>query len=90
MCSYIVESAELIGSAKGPRGWMRVNAANVYYDHPYHAPLDHALTIDFLAPTGAIGDRVAVELSAESAWSLVEKILTALNHGEDAHGEWEE
>lgn len=90
MCSYIVESAELVGSAKGPRGWMRVNAANVYYDHPYHAPLDHALTIDFLSPSGAIGDRVAVELSAESAWSLVEKILTALNTGADAHSEFEE
>ena len=42
MCSYIVEKAKLLGSAKGPNGWMRIDAANVYYDHPFHAPLDHA------------------------------------------------
>ena len=43
MCSYIVEKAKLLGSAKGPNGWMRIDTANVYYDHPFHAPLDHAL-----------------------------------------------
>ena len=46
MCSYIVEKAKLLGSAKGPNGWMRIDTANVYYDHPFHAPLDHALGID--------------------------------------------
>ena len=34
MCSYIVEKAKLLGSAKGPNGWMRIDTANVYYDHP--------------------------------------------------------
>ena len=48
MCSYIVEKAKLIGSAKGANGWMRIDTANVYYDHPFHAPLDHALGIDFI------------------------------------------
>ena len=48
MCSYIVEKAKLQGSAKGPNGWMRIDTANVYYDHPFHAPLDHALGIDFI------------------------------------------
>ncbi len=42
MCSYIVRKAALTGSAKGPNGWMRIDTANVYFDHPYHAPLDHA------------------------------------------------
>ena len=42
---YIVEKAKLIGSAKGANGWMRIDTANVYYDHPFHAPLDHALGI---------------------------------------------
>ncbi len=42
MCSYIVEKAALTGSAKG-RGWMKIDTAHVYYDHPFHAPLDHAL-----------------------------------------------
>src|SRR5580704_16940879 len=48
MCSYIVEKAKLLGSAKGPNGWMRIDTANVYYDHPFHSPLDHALGIDFI------------------------------------------
>ena len=30
MCSHIVEKAKLMGSAKGPNGWMRVDTANVY------------------------------------------------------------
>ena len=39
MCSYIVEKAKLMGSAKGPNGWMRIDTANVYYDHPFHCLL---------------------------------------------------
>src|SRR5215471_7633543 len=67
MCSYIVEKARLLGSAKGPNGWMRIDTANVYYDHPFHAPLDHALGIDFINEAEGGRERVAVELSAESA-----------------------
>ena len=37
MCSYIVEKARLVGSAKGRKGWMKIDTANVYFDHPYHA-----------------------------------------------------
>jgi hypothetical protein len=85
MCSYIVEKAALIGSAKGPKGWMRIDTANVYYDHPYHAPLDHALGIDFVCEADGGRERVAVELSAESARALVEKILAALETGKAAH-----
>jgi len=29
MCSYIVEKAQVSGSAKGPSGWMRIDTANV-------------------------------------------------------------
>ncbi|HEY6994628.1 MAG TPA: DUF6295 family protein [Xanthobacteraceae bacterium] len=86
MCSYIVEKAKLFGSAKGPNGWMRVDTANVYYDHPFHAPLDHALGIDFINAAEGGRERVAVELSAESARELVQKILAALDTGEVAHG----
>jgi hypothetical protein len=86
MCSYIVEKAKLLGSAKGPKGWMSVDTANVYFDHPYHAPLDHALGIDFICEANGGRERVAVEISAESARELVAKILAALAHGEAAHG----
>jgi Family of unknown function (DUF6295) len=86
MCSYIVEKTALYGSAKGAKGWMRIDTANVYYDHPYHTPLDHALAIDFVNEAEGGLDRVAVELSAESALALVDKILAALKSGEVAHG----
>ena len=86
MCSYIVEKARVSGSAKGPTGWMRIDTANVYYDHPFHAPLDHALGIDFINEAEGGRERVAVELSAQSARDLVEKILAALASGEVEHG----
>jgi hypothetical protein len=85
MCSYIVEKAALFGSAKGTNGWMRIDTANIYYDHPYHTPLDHALAIDFVNEAEGARERVAVELSAESARALVEKILAALATGDAAH-----
>ena len=86
MCSYIVEKAKLQGSAKGPNGWMRIDTASVYYDHPFHAPLDHALGIDFINEAEGGHDRVAVELSAASARELAAKILAALASGEVEHG----
>ncbi|MEA2904561.1 MAG: hypothetical protein QOG83_2886 [Alphaproteobacteria bacterium] len=86
MCSYIVKKAALAGSAKGPRGWMRIDNANIYYDHPYHAPFDHALGIDFTNEAAGGRERVAVELSAEAARELVKQILAALENGEKEHG----
>jgi hypothetical protein len=85
MCSYIVEKASLVGSAKGRNGWMKVDTAHVYYDHPFHAPLDHALAIDFVNAAEGGRERVAVEISAESARDLVAKILAALESGEQEH-----
>ncbi len=85
MCTYITEQAAIKGSAKGAQGWMRVDRATVYYDHPVHAPFDHALNIDFVNSTGTAGERVAVELSAGSARALVQSILAALAEGEAAH-----
>jgi hypothetical protein len=85
MCSYIVEKARLIGSAKGTRGWMKIDTANVYYDHPWHAPLDHALAMDFVCEADGGRERVAVELSRESALELIEKIKAALEAGDVAH-----
>jgi len=88
MCSYIVEKARMLGSAKGPKGWMTIDTANVYYDHPYHAPLDHALGIDFICEANGGRERVAIEISAESALDLVNKIMAALASGDSAHGTW--
>jgi hypothetical protein len=85
MCTYITEKAEIFGSAKGPAGWMKIDSATIYYDHPFHAPLDHSLNIDLVDESAGAPVRVAIELSAESARALVEKILAALAEGEEAH-----
>ena len=86
MCSYIVEKAQVVGTAKGPNSaWMRIDTANVYFDHPYEAQLDHALCVDFICEADGGRERVAVEISRESAIELMEKIKAALDSGDIAH-----
>lgn len=87
MCTWITERSEIAGSGKGPSGWFRLSHANVYFDHPYHAPMDHTLNIDFVNEAIGPDARVAVELSPESARALVANILAALESGQEAHGE---
>ena len=55
-----------------------LRSATVYFDHPYHAPYEHTLNIDFANEELGPGSRVAVELSAESARELVRCIEAAL------------
>ena len=87
MCSYIIEKASLVGTAKGPGSdWRRIDTANVYYDHPYEAQLDHALCVDFVCEADGARERVAIEISRESALELIEKIKAALAIGDAAHG----
>ena len=78
MCTYNTEQTAVEGSAKGRAGWVPVTRATVYYDHPVHARADHALNIDLIDPTRSPGDRVALELTAESALALVDAIHAAL------------
>ena len=82
MCTMIVEQVEIDGSGKGRGGWFNLREANVSYDHPFNAPLEHALNIDFVNEAQGPGARVAVELSAEAARSLVETILNVLDRAE--------
>ncbi|MGH2354814.1 MAG: DUF6295 family protein [Chloroflexota bacterium] len=82
MCSWITEKTGIMAHGKGVSEWMPLTTANVYYDHPVSAPLDHALSIDFLNEAAGPGARVAVELSAESARALVRAIEAALAAGE--------
>jgi hypothetical protein len=79
MCTMIVDKVEIDGSGKGTSGWFTLNQANVSYDHPFDAPLEHALNIDFVNEAQGLGARVAVELSAEAAQSLVDTILSVLD-----------
>ncbi len=78
MCTWITEKTAVSAYGKGVPEWIELTTANVYYDHPVSAPLDHALIIDFLNEAAGPGARVAVELSAESARALVRAIEAAL------------
>jgi hypothetical protein len=78
MCTYSTERIPVQGSAKGAQGWFSPTTASVYYDHPVHAQAAHSLNIDFLAPEAGPGARVALELTAQTARSLVAAIEAAL------------
>jgi hypothetical protein len=78
----IVKQAEIDGSGKGANGWFKVRQVNVSYDHPYDAPLEHALNIDFVNEAEGPGARIAVELTLESARNLVEIIQAVLARAE--------
>ena len=74
----IATQVEIAGSGKAANGWVPLGRAYVSYDHPFHAPLEHSLNIDFVNPALGTGARVAVELDVASARALVEKILAVL------------
>jgi hypothetical protein len=78
----IAQKVAIEGSGKGTGGWFAVRQANVSYDHPFNAPLEHALNIDFVDPAQGPGARVAVELSADAARTLVATILSVLDQAE--------
>jgi hypothetical protein len=78
----IVEKVNIEGSGKGTRGWFKLEGANVSYDHPFNAPFEHALNIDFVNESQGPGARVAVELSEQAARDLVRTILAVLDQAE--------
>ncbi len=79
MCTMISEQVTIEGSGKGTKGWFPVREANVSYDHPFNAPFEHALNIDFVNESMGLEARVAVELSVEAARALVDTILAVLD-----------
>ena len=86
MCTNILEKTPIIGSGKGPTGWFKLKQANVFYDHPFHTPLEDALGIDFWNEELGWEKRVTVELSGKSARSLMTAIATALDRAESEFG----
>ena len=85
MCSYDVTKTTLTGSVKRESGWTGISSANMYFACPYHSALDECLTIDFLIKNDP-GQRVALELDAESAKALAHAILETLDHELEEHG----
>ncbi len=82
MCTTIAEKVAISGSGKGPRGWFALDHVYLSYDHPFHAPLDHAVSLDFVNEAARPGARVAVELTRESARELASRLLATLEQAD--------
>lgn len=82
MCTMIARQIKIEGSGKAASGWFSLKEADVSYDHPFDAPFEHALNIDFVNEAQGPGARVAVELSVEAARALVETIQAVLKQAE--------
>jgi len=83
MCTMIVEKVKIEGSGKGTTGWFKLEGANVSYDHPFNAPYEHALNIDFVNESKGPSARVAVELSEDAARELVKTITAVLERAKE-------
>jgi hypothetical protein len=79
----IIEKVKIDGSGKGVNGWFSLEQANVSFDHPFDAPFEHALNIDFVNESQGPSARVAVEMSESAARELVKTILAVLDRAEE-------
>lgn len=86
MCTSILELVDISGAGKGEDSWFDLNRAAVSYDHPHHAMLDEAITIDFVNTALGPGARVAVEISLQSAKDLTAALLKAITEAEIVEG----
>jgi len=82
MCTMIVQKVKIDGSGKNNNQWFQLQQANVSFDHPFHAPYEHALNIDFVNESQGTSARVAVELSESAARELAHTILAVLSQAE--------
>jgi hypothetical protein len=79
----IVEKVKIEGSGKGLSCWFKLEGANISYDHPFNAPYEHALNIDFVNESKGPSARVAVELSEDAARELVKTITAVLDRAKE-------
>ena len=82
MCTSIVEIVSASGAGKGGDGWFDLTHSVVSYDHPHHAVLEEAITIDFVNSALGPAARVAVELTLESAKALSGALIRAIEAAE--------
>lgn len=78
MCTSIVEIVGADGAGRRDDGWFPLTHSVVSYDHPHHALLEEAITIDFVNASLGPGARVAVELTLESAKELSAALARAI------------
>lgn len=86
MCTSVVEVVRAEGAGKGEGGWFDVTSAVVSYDHPHHALLEDAITIDFVNPELGPGARAAVEITLESAKAFAAALARAIAGAEEMEG----
>ena len=86
MCTSVVEVVRAEGAGKGEGGWFDVTSAVVSYDHPHHALLEEAITIDFVNPALGPGARAAVEITLESAKAFSAALARAIAGAEEMEG----
>ncbi|HSC96541.1 MAG TPA: DUF6295 family protein [Burkholderiales bacterium] len=86
MCTSVVEVVRAEGAGKGEGGWFDVTSAVVSYDHPHHALLEDAITIDFVNPALGPGARAAVEITLESAKAFAAALARAIAGAEEMEG----
>jgi hypothetical protein len=82
MCTSIVEIVAAEGAGKGGDGWFKLTHAVVSYDHPHHALLEEAITIDFVNRTMGPEARAAAELTLDSARALRDALDRAIAQAE--------
>ncbi|HTT79406.1 MAG TPA: DUF6295 family protein [Stellaceae bacterium] len=82
MCTSIVEIVQAAGAGKTGDGWIELTHSVVSYDHPHHAVLEEAITIDFVNSGMGPGARVAVELTLEAAKELNAALARAIAQAE--------
>jgi hypothetical protein len=78
MCTSIVEIVSADGAGKGDDGWFKLTHSVVSYDHPHHALLEEAITIDFVNRSMGPSARAAVELTLEAAKELSSALIRAI------------
>ena len=86
MCTSVVEVVRAEGAGKGDGSWFAVTSAVVSYDHPHHALLEEAITIDFVNPALGPGARAAVEITLESAKAFAAALARAIAGAEEMEG----
>ena len=82
MCTSIVEIVPCGGAGKTGDGWIDLTHSVVSYDHPHHALLEEAITIDFVNRALGPGARVAVELTLDAAKELSAALIRAITQAE--------
>jgi hypothetical protein len=83
MCTSVVEIVRAEGAGKSEGGWFPVTGAVVSYDHPHHALLEEAITLDFVNADLGPGARAAVELTLDSAKALAGALARAIAAAEE-------